>query len=120
MATTTASVREDRFRSHVPPVGSVLRWRHQGTTHVALHVGVAAGAADRNESWHTTSGRDHGVATSWEHVRSMIGNNPCSIATGWTDVPLLVEAEFGDDQVGDYVTELRRRQLGVIERESPR
>jgi hypothetical protein len=109
-------VTEDRFHSRVPPVGSVLRWRHQGVTHVALHVDAIPGSSRPNDTWRVTSGaaeRD----TTWEHVRSLIGNNPCSIATGWTEVALMIEADFGDVPVADYVEQLRRnRLLGVLDR----
>jgi len=110
-------VTEDRFHSRVPPVGSVLRWRHQGVTHVALHVGAIPGVSHPNDTWRVTSGaaeRD----TTWEYVRSLIGNNPCAIATDWREVPLIlmIEADFGDAAVVDYVEQLRRTRLGVLDR----
>jgi hypothetical protein len=101
--TTTASVREDRFGSRVPPVGSVLRWRHQGVTYLAHNVGPAIVGA----SWRVTADADRDDDISWDRVRSLIGNNPCTIATGWVEVPMLDSADFGDPQVVDYA-----RQLG--------
>lgn len=112
---TTSSVREDRFHSRVPPVGTVLRWRHQGITHLALHVGVVPGSSRSSDTWRVTAGHPEREVT-WEHVRSLIGNNPCSIAVGWGEVALMVEADFGDVAVVDYVEQLRRNRLGVIDR----
>jgi hypothetical protein len=103
--TSTSSAREDRFYSRVPPVGTVLRWRHQGITHVALHVGPTSGGA---AAWRTSAGHSDRDLT-WEHVRSMIGNNPCSIATLWADVPLLDVVDFGDTAVGAYADQLAGR-----------
>jgi hypothetical protein len=107
MTTTTNQVREDRFESHEPPVGSVLRWRHEGVTHVAVHVGRrAAGGVDPNHNWRTTAGSsDRDLA--WQHIRALIGNNPCSLATGWVDVPQLGAVDFGDVEVVDFVESLK-------------
>lgn len=96
-------VREDRFGSRVPPQGSVLRWRHQGTTHVAIHMGRVDG---QSHEWRTTARSD---STTWEHIASLIGNNPCAVASGWTEVPTLGVVDFGDDATGAYARELAAR-----------
>lgn len=109
MPMTTDQVREDRFRSHEPPVGSVLRWRHQGVTHVAVHVGrAAAGGLDPTAGWRVTSGHPDRREIAWEHVRALIGNNPCALATAWVDVPQLDAVDFGDGNVVDFAEQLRR------------
>jgi hypothetical protein len=109
---SSTQVREDRFRSRVPPVGSVLRWRHQGTTHVALHVGRQADVRAGDPSAWRIAGRSD--STSWEHVRSLVGNNPCSIATAWGEVPFLDSVDFGDREVDAYAATLVDPQMGPL------
>lgn len=91
-------ISEDRFGSRVPPVGTVLRWRHQGMTHVGLHIKPETGAS----TWRTTA-REGDL--TWEHVRALIGNNPCAVASGWVAVATLDAVDFGDTEVDAYVGE---------------
>lgn len=95
------AVREDRFASRVPPKGGVLRWRHQGTTHVAVNVG-----GDPAGSWRI-AGRDGEFP--WEYVRAQIGNNPAAGAASWVEVPTLDRVDFGDAEAGAWALGLDRR-----------
>ncbi|MFA7264716.1 MAG: hypothetical protein WC054_00090 [Candidatus Nanopelagicales bacterium] len=98
---------QNRFGGQQPPKGTVLRWRKsfdeeltgelqffpspdgtgkmQFTSPAAKeYVYVAFRAADGN--WYSTSQR--GTAKhKWEDLLELIGESPCEIVSGWTEVP---------------------------------
>lgn len=98
----------ERFGSE-PPIGSVLRWEAmgrvgRGTGQMLTYLGIRT-----PKGWWTTHDANYGAQT-WAQMVSWIGDNPCSVATGWTEIPAPEPEPQGDDVVAAWASQFRRAE----------
>lgn len=108
----------ERFGSE-PPIGTVLRWSEPGRyghgvtlTYLAVRVG--------NGDWYSTEAQRGQM--SWAELVAQVGDNPCSVATAWTEIPAPEPKLRGDDQVAAWASQFRRadaEDLTADERRDP-
>lgn len=75
-----AQALEDRF-PHEPPEFSVIKWIIKHGKREYIYVGLRV-----DESWFVT-GSQGGRTLSWAALKREIGTAPCSLATGWDEIP---------------------------------
>ena len=117
VAAMSAEQGVDRFGSE-PPVGTVLRWTATGTYGRGSGRVLTYLALRTPNGWWDTRDNSHG-STPWAGIVRLIGDNPCDVATRWTEIPAPAPGPSGDDAVGAWASQFLPDSTGGYSDDEP-